>query len=107
MIKVDNISKIFRTHKKEPGLKGSLRSLVRRQWVEKHALQGVSLRVEAGEILGLVGANGAGKTTLVKILAGIVYPSGGSASVLCAASAGNDHSRNFVTYNSDPGFIAD
>jgi ABC-2 type transport system ATP-binding protein len=63
-------------------LKGSLRALVRRQWVEKHALQGVSLRVEAGEILGLVGANGAGKTTLVKILAGIVYPSGGSASVL-------------------------
>ncbi|MBN8550404.1 MAG: ATP-binding cassette domain-containing protein [Deltaproteobacteria bacterium] len=82
MIKVDQISKVFKTHKKDPGLLGSLRSLVKREWVSKVALDKVSLQVEPGEILGLVGANGAGKTTLVKILAGIVHPSSGNASVL-------------------------
>jgi ABC-2 type transport system ATP-binding protein len=46
------------------------------------ALQGVSLRVERGQIFGLIGANGAGKTTLVKILLGISNPSAGSARLL-------------------------
>lgn len=82
MIQVEEITKVFRTHKKAPGLLASLRGLFRREWVEKHALAGVSLQVNEGEILGLVGANGAGKTTLVKILAGIVYPTSGKASVL-------------------------
>ena len=82
MIEVTGLSKTFRVHKKEPGLKGSLRSLFQRQWHEVHALKSVSLRVEAGEIVGLVGANGAGKTTLVKCLAGILNPTSGSASVL-------------------------
>jgi ABC-2 type transport system ATP-binding protein len=82
MIEVDGLAKSFRVHKKAPGLRGSLRSLVRREWVEKHALKGVRLRVGAGEIVGLVGANGAGKTTLVKALAGIIHPTSGSARVL-------------------------
>ena len=41
------------------------------------ALQGVSLRVEPGEIVGLVGPNGAGKTTLFKCIVGVVHVSGG------------------------------
>lgn len=82
MIQVDGIKKTFRFHKKDAGLRGSVRSLFSRQWQEKDALKGVSFQVKAGEIVGLVGANGAGKTTLVKILAGIVHPSSGSASIL-------------------------
>jgi len=82
MIQVENLRKSFKVHKKEPGLKGSLRGLVNRQWEEKHALKGVSLSVQGGEIVGLVGANGAGKTTLVKLLAGIVHPTSGVAKVL-------------------------
>ncbi|MGK5088391.1 ATP-binding cassette domain-containing protein [Bdellovibrionota bacterium FG-2] len=76
------MKKSFRFHKKDPGLKGSVRSLFHRNWQEKFALNGVSLKVASGEIVGLVGANGAGKTTLVKILAGIVHPTSGEARVL-------------------------
>lgn len=82
MIEVHRLSKSFRVHQKDPGLKGSIRSLFRRKWVEKHALKEVSLSIAPGEIVGLIGANGAGKTTLVKSLAGIIHPSSGEARVL-------------------------
>ena len=43
-----------------------------------HVLQGVSLRVDAGEVVGLLGRNGVGKTTVMKTIAGWVAPSQGS-----------------------------
>src|ERR1700744_2103888 len=46
------------------------------------ALDGVSLEVEAGTVLGLLGPNGAGKTTVVRILSTILSPDSGRASVL-------------------------
>ncbi|MCM2278816.1 MAG: ATP-binding cassette domain-containing protein [Oligoflexia bacterium] len=82
MIEVRGLSKKFRVHVKQPGLRGSLKSLIHREWKEKEALRSVSLEVGPGEIVGLVGANGAGKTTLVKALAGILHPTSGSARVL-------------------------
>jgi ABC-2 type transport system ATP-binding protein len=47
-----------------------------------HALDGVSLKIEAGEFFGLLGPNGAGKTTLINILAGLVVATGGVARVM-------------------------
>ena len=82
MIHVDRLSKTFRVHKKAPGLVASLKSLVKRETIEKHAVREVSFDVGEGEIVGLLGANGAGKTTLTKMLAGIIHPTAGDADVL-------------------------
>jgi len=82
VIDVEHLSKTFRVARKDPGFVGSLRSMFRRETAEVVAVRDVSFRVAEGEIVGLIGANGAGKTTLVKMLAGIVHPSGGRASVL-------------------------
>lgn len=82
MIKVQNLKKTFTSHRKEPGLKGSLKALFKRETITKVALKSVNLEIKQGEIIGLIGANGAGKTTLVKILAGIVHPTSGDVSVL-------------------------
>ncbi len=82
MIEVKNLSKTFKVYQKDPGLMGSLKSLFKRDYFEKKALDQVDLKIEQGEIIGLVGANGAGKTTLVKILSGIIYATSGDVSVL-------------------------
>jgi ABC-2 type transport system ATP-binding protein len=82
MIEIKNLSKSFKSHKKEPGLKGSLKAVFHREEITKLALKSIDLSINKGEMIGLIGANGAGKTTLVKILAGIVHPTSGSATVL-------------------------
>lgn len=82
MITVKNLKKEFKVATKEPGLVGSLKGLVRRRYITKSALNDVSLEIQAGEMVGLIGANGAGKTTLVKVLAGIIHPSSGEVSVM-------------------------
>jgi ABC-2 type transport system ATP-binding protein len=53
-----------------------------KQYGPVNALQGLSLRVEAGEVFGLLGPNGAGKTTTVEILEGYRRPDSGRARVL-------------------------
>ena len=62
-----------------------------------HALAGVDLQVRAGEAFGLLGPNGAGKTTLVKVLLGLVRPTGGDARLL-GEPAGKPSSRLRVGY---------
>jgi ABC-2 type transport system ATP-binding protein len=69
--------------------------LLRRK--RQEALKGVSLRVERGEIFGLLGGNGAGKTTFIKILLGIIRKSAGQASLL-GFPAGSRRGRKLVGY---------
>jgi ABC-type polysaccharide/polyol phosphate transport system ATPase subunit len=79
-ITVDDVSVIYRTsYEKRPTLKGTMMRLGRRERVihEIQALKGVSLEVEHGTVLGIVGVNGAGKSTLVRAMAGILPPSSG------------------------------
>ena len=76
-IVVDNLEKRFRIAERRPGLLGAFSSLVRRRYREVAALHGVSFTIEAGELVGYIGPNGAGKSTTIKILSGILTPSGG------------------------------
>ena len=82
MIKVQNLSKTFKVHTKDPGFINSLKALFNRKYVTKHALKNINLEIQSGEIIGLIGSNGAGKTTLTKILSGIIHPTAGHVSVL-------------------------
>jgi len=69
--------------------------LLRRK--RQEALKGVSLRVERGEIFGLLGGNGAGKTTFIKTLLGIIRRTGGEARLL-GFPAGDRRGRKLVGY---------
>src|SRR5881628_1560026 len=81
-IEVQGLSKTFRTYKKQPGLLGALKGLIHREHELIEAVKNVNFAVEEGELVGFLGPNGAGKTTTLKILSGLLYPSGGAAKVL-------------------------
>jgi len=81
-IAVSGLTKTFRTYRKQPGFKGAVRGLFRRQYDQTIAVKDVSFSVEAGELVGFLGPNGAGKTTTLKMLAGLLYPTAGEARVL-------------------------
>ena len=69
-IQVNGLSKQFRLFKREAGLSGALRSFFNRKYENFHALTDISLKIEDGEILGILGENGAGKTTLLSMVTG-------------------------------------
>ena len=77
-----DLVKQYRVHKKEPGLMGSLKGLVKREWNTVEAVKGVTLSIEEGELVGFIGPNGAGKTTTLKMLSGLLYPTSGEATVM-------------------------
>src|SRR5262245_48992938 len=81
-ISVQGLTKAFRTYKKRPGFMGAVKGLFHRKYEQTVAVKGVSFTVEEGELVGFLGPNGAGKTTTLKMLAGLLYPTGGSATVL-------------------------
>jgi ABC-2 type transport system ATP-binding protein len=82
VIEVQGLTKTFRTYKKQPGFKGALRGLFHRKYEDTVAVKDVNFAVEEGELVGFLGPNGAGKTTTLKMLAGLLYPTQGRASVL-------------------------
>jgi ABC-2 type transport system ATP-binding protein len=81
-IEASGLTKTFRTYKKEPGLRGAVKGLFRRRYETVTAVNEVSFRIEEGELVGFLGPNGAGKTTTLKMLAGLLYPTSGTARVL-------------------------
>lgn len=82
VISLDRLDKRFRVNQREPGLWPALRALVKREWVEVEAVRELSFSIARGERVGFLGPNGAGKTTTLKLLAGLLHPSSGRATVL-------------------------
>ena len=81
-IEVSNLTKAFRTYKKQPGFSGAVKGLFHRQYEQILAVNDVSFKIEPGELVGFLGPNGAGKTTTLKMLAGLLYPTSGKVKVL-------------------------
>ncbi|MDB6066285.1 MAG: ybhF 3 [Pedosphaera sp.] len=82
VIQVQGLTKAFRTYKKQPGFSGAIKGLFSRKYEQTLAVKDVAFSVGAGELVGFLGPNGAGKTTTLKMLAGLLYPTSGSAHVL-------------------------
>jgi ABC-type uncharacterized transport system ATPase subunit len=80
-IQVEKLEKRFWVAERRPGMLGAVRGLIARRQRELIALHGVSFAIEPGEVVGYIGPNGAGKSTTIKILAGILTPSGGRCTV--------------------------
>jgi ABC-type uncharacterized transport system ATPase subunit len=81
-ISVAGLSMTYRAPVRQPGVAGALRGLVRRQVRAIEAVKDVSFEVASGEIVAFIGPNGAGKTTTLKMLSGVLHPTGGAATVL-------------------------
>jgi ABC-2 type transport system ATP-binding protein len=81
-IVVEGLEKTYRVFRKQAGWAGAVRSLFHREYTTVRAVRNVSFRVEQGEIVAFLGPNGAGKTTTLKLLAGLIYPTAGTATVL-------------------------
>lgn len=81
-IKVENLSKFYKVHLRESGLGASFVSLFRRKYTTIEAVKNISFEIRKGEMVGFIGPNGAGKTTTLKMLSGLLYPTGGKVSVL-------------------------
>jgi viologen exporter family transport system ATP-binding protein len=82
VVHVAGLEKVFKVPEREAGLRASVASLFRRRWRDVRAVDGVSFDVGAGEVVGFLGPNGAGKTTTLKMLSGLLHPTGGEARVL-------------------------
>ena len=81
IIKVENLFKEYRQRKGKEGLTGAVKDLFHREYKTVKAVDGISFSIEKGEIIGYIGPNGAGKSTTIKMLIGILVPTGGKIDV--------------------------
>ena len=82
VIEIRGLKKSYRVYQKKEGLGAALRGLFHREYKEVEAVRGIDLTVDEGEFVAFLGPNGAGKTTTLKLLSGVINPTGGSATVL-------------------------
>jgi ABC-2 type transport system ATP-binding protein len=77
IIQTRDLRKVFRTVKRVPGALGALRTVFSRTYEERAAVDGVTMELQTGELVGYIGPNGAGKSTTIKMLTGILVPTSG------------------------------
>lgn len=77
LIEVEGLVKEFSVFDRREGVLGAVGDLFNRRYRPLRAVDGVSFRVEPGEIVGYIGPNGAGKSTTIKMLTGILVPTAG------------------------------
>ncbi len=82
VVDVRALRKVYRVTERETGLAATFRSFVKRRYREVLAVDGITFHIDPGEVVGFLGPNGAGKTTTLKMLSGLLYPTGGEATVL-------------------------
>jgi ABC-2 type transport system ATP-binding protein len=82
VVHVNELTKIFKVPEREPGLRAAAKSLFHRETRDVRAVDAVSFEIGPGEVVGFLGPNGAGKTTTLKMLSGLLFPTGGEARVL-------------------------
>ena len=82
VIVVDGLSKTYQVPEREGGFGAAVRGFFKRKYRDVPAVQQVSFQIRSGEIVGFLGPNGAGKTTTLKMLSGLLHPTGGNAQVL-------------------------
>lgn len=87
-IRVDDVSKLYKLYDKPMDrLKESLGFSKKQRYKEHYALNHVSFEVERGETVGIIGTNGSGKSTILKIITGVLNPSGGTVEIQGRISA--------------------
>lgn len=77
MIEAENLRKVYKVNVKKAGLKGAFGNLFHTEWLEKAAVDGLTFQMKEGRALACIGENGAGKSTLIKMMIGILTPTGG------------------------------
>jgi ABC-2 type transport system ATP-binding protein len=82
VVHVSELTKVFKVPEREPGLRAAVKSLFHRETRDVRAVDAVSFEIGPGEVVGFLGPNGAGKTTTLKMLSGLLFPTGGEARVL-------------------------
>lgn len=93
MITVNNLSKVYRQPKKDPGLAGAIKHIVFPKYIEKIAVDNISMKIDEGEAVAYVGPNGAGKSTTIKMLTGIIQPTHGKVKV-CGLEPAKNRMQN-------------
>ncbi len=81
-IVVENLSKTYQVPEREAGFSAAVQSFFKRKYKDIKAVHQVGFNIAQGEVVGFLGPNGAGKTTTLKMLSGLLHPTGGNATVL-------------------------